>query len=73
MKIKGIFTKEFWSYAGERAIKTVAQTASAALGTNVVLSATGVPQIDIVALLATSLLAGVASVLTSIANFKESI
>ena len=52
--------------AGIRAIKTVAQTAVAMLGTSMLLS-----EVDWIALLSASALSGVLSLLTSIAGLPE--
>lgn len=57
-----IFTKAFIKAAAIRAIKTVCQTAVAAAGTAAVIS-----EVDLVYVASASLLAGVLSVLTSIA------
>ena len=57
-----IFTLEFWSYAGERAIKTFAQAAIAALGAGSV----GIFSIDYAGLISVSAGASLLSVLTSI-------
>jgi|TARA_R110000796_G_scaffold246384_1_gene371133 hypothetical protein len=58
-----IFTKEFWlDTAGERAVKTVAQTAIATLGGGSI----GLFAIDWASLASISLGAGLLSVLTSI-------
>lgn len=54
----------FWTSAGERAIKTVAQTALALLGTSQLVS---VLSIDWVEVAGVSVLAGILSLLTSIA------
>jgi hypothetical protein len=54
----------FWSSAGERAIKTLAQTALALLGTSQLVS---VLSIDWVEVAGVSVLAGILSLLTSIA------
>jgi hypothetical protein len=54
----------FWASAGERAIKTVAQTALALLGTSQLIS---VVSIDWAEIGGVSLVAGVISLLTSIA------
>jgi hypothetical protein len=62
-----MFSLEFWSYAGERAIKTVAQSAIAFLGTGSV----GLFTIDWVSLASVSLGAGLLSVLTSVAFKKD--
>lgn len=52
--------------AGVRSIKTVAQTAVATIGTAVMLS-----QVDIKMVISASVLAGVLSLLTSIAGLPE--
>jgi hypothetical protein len=54
----------FWASAGERAIKTVAQTALALLGTSQLVSVVSVDWAEIGGV---SILAGVLSLLTSIA------
>jgi hypothetical protein len=61
-----MFSWEFWSYAGERAIKTVAQAALAFIGSGSV----GLFTIDWASLASVSLGAGFLSVLTSVA-FKK--
>lgn len=61
-----MFTREFWSYAGERAIKTIAQAALAFLGTGTV----GLFTIDWTSLASVSLGAGLLSILTSIVTKK---
>jgi len=61
-----MFTKKFWSYSGERAIKTVAQAALAFLGTGTV----GLFTIDWYSLASVSLGAGLLSILTSIVTKK---
>lgn len=58
-----IFTKEWLRAAGIRAIKTVAQTAAATIGTSAAMS-----QVDWKMVLSTSLLAGILSLLTSVAT-----
>lgn len=62
-----IFTKAFWSYAGERAIKTVAQTAIAALTVGGV---TGVLDVAWPSLASGVALAGIVSILTSVLAYK---
>lgn len=59
-------TKGWLKKAGVRAIKTVAQTAVATIGTAAVLGG-----VDWVAVASASVLAGVLSVLTSIAGLPE--
>jgi hypothetical protein len=62
-----MFSLEFWSYAGERAIKTVAQSAIAFLGTG----SMGLFTIDWISLASVSLGAGFLSILTSVAFKKD--
>lgn len=57
-------SKAFWASAGERAIKTVAQTALAILGTDQLISALEVNWVEVGGV---ALLAGILSLLTSIA------
>lgn len=61
------FSIEFWSYAGERAVKTVAQAAIAFLGSGSI----GLFAIDWVSLASVSLGAGLLSVLTSVISHKD--
>jgi len=61
-----MFSVQFWQYAGERAIKTVAQAALAFLGTGTV----GLFTIDWYSLSSVSLGAGLLSILTSIVTKK---
>ena len=61
-----MFSWDFWNYAGERAIKTVAQAASAYIGSGTV----GLFEIDWAGMASVSLGAGLLSVLTSIATKK---
>ena len=62
-----MFNLEFWNYAGERAIKTFAQTAIATLGVGTV----GLLTIDWVNLLSVAGGAALLSVLTSIVTTKK--
>lgn len=62
-----MFSLEFWSYAGERAIKTVAQAALAFLGSGSI----GLFAIDWAGLASVSLGAGFLSLLTSVAFKKD--
>lgn len=59
-------TKKWWKAAGVRAIKTVAQTAVATIGTAVVLGG-----VDWLMVASASALAGILSILTSIAGLPE--
>lgn len=61
-----LFTTEFWKDAGVRAIKTVAQTAVAMVGVDATIGS-----IDIWVVISSSLLAGVLSILMSIATPKK--
>lgn len=61
-----IFTKEWVYAAGIRAIKTIAQTAVATIGTTTALGG-----VDWVLVSSTSILAGIVSVLTSVAGLPE--
>jgi hypothetical protein len=62
-----MFSLEFFNYAGERAVKTVAQAALAFLGTGAV----GLFTIDWVSLASVSLGAGFLSILTSVVSKKD--
>lgn len=57
-----VLTREFWSFAGERAIKTFAQAALATLGGGTV----GLLDVDWVGVASVSAGAAVLSILTSI-------
>lgn len=57
---------EWWKAAGVRAIKTVAQTAVATIGTGAVIT-----EVNWLVVGGTSLLAGLLSLLTSIAGLPE--
>lgn len=61
-----IFTKQWIKCAGIRAIKTVAQTAVATIGTSAMLN-----EVNWIAVVSASILAGVLSLLTSIAGLPE--
>ena len=61
-----MFTKQWWKAAGMRAIKTVAQTAIATIGTSALLS-----DVNGLAVASASVLAGVLSLLTSVAGLPE--
>lgn len=58
--------KKWWKCAGIRAIKTVAQTAVATIGTSAVMG-----DVDWIMVGSASLLAGILSLLTSIAGLPE--
>lgn len=58
--------KKWWKCAGIRAIKTVCQTAIATIGTSTVFQ-----EVDWLMVGSTSLLAGILSILTSIAGIPE--
>lgn len=55
--------KEFWIAAGNRAVRTIAQTAIATIGTAALMS-----EVNWTAVVSASILAGVLSVLTSIST-----
>lgn len=58
-----MFNKDFWIAATNRAVRTIAQTAVATIGTSAVMA-----DINWIAVGSASLLAGLLSVLTSIAT-----
>ena len=64
--MKNIFTLEWLKAAGVRALKTVAQTAIATIGTTALMN-----EVDWIVVGSTSLLAGILSMLTSIAGLPE--
>ena len=64
--MKTIFTKEWMKATAVRAIKTVAQTAVATIGVSAVMS-----DVNWLAVGSASLLAGILSVLTSVAGLPE--
>ena len=59
-------TVKWWKAAGVRAVKTVAQTAIATIGASAVLS-----DVNWIAVISASILAGVLSLLTSVAGLPE--
>lgn len=64
--MKNVKVKEWWKCAGVRAVKTVAQTAVATIGTAAVMS-----QVDWKMAVSASVLAGILSLLTSVAGLPE--
>ena len=64
--MKQIFTKQWAKATSVRAIKTVAQTAIATIGVSAVMS-----DVNWIAVGSASLLAGILSVLTSVAGLPE--
>jgi len=64
--MKKAFTKEWWLAAGMRALRTIAQTAIATIGTAVVMS-----DVNWIAVASASLLSGILSMLMSIAGLPE--
>lgn len=64
--MKNVKVKEWWKAAGVRAVKTVAQTAIASVGTAAVMS-----QVDWKLAVSASVLAGILSLLTSVAGLPE--
>lgn len=64
--MKKIFTKEWFAAAGIRALKTVAQTAVASIGVTAMIH-----EVDWVVVGSTAALAGVLSLLTSLAGLPE--
>jgi hypothetical protein len=61
-----MFTKKWFKYASIRAIKTIAQTAIATIGSSALMS-----EVNWIVVLSASLLAGILSLLTSIAGIPE--
>lgn len=61
-----VLNKKWWKAAGIRAIRTIAQAAVAMIGTSAVLS-----EVDWRAVVGAALLAGVLSLLTSVAGLPE--
>lgn len=64
--INEVFTKEWFCAAGIRALRTLCQTAIATIGTSAVLS-----EVNWVAVASASALAGILSMLTSLAGLPE--
>lgn len=64
--MKNIFTKKWWLASAVRALKTICQTAVATIGTAAVLG-----EVNWLMVLSASALAGVLSILTSIAGIPE--
>lgn len=64
--MKKVFTKEWFKAAGIRAIKTIAQTALATLSTSA-----AIDEVNWLVVLSTSTLAGLLSILTSLAGLPE--
>ena len=64
--MKNLKNKEWWAAAGVRALKTVAQTAIATIGTTALLH-----DVNWLIVGSASALAGVLSILTSIAGLPE--
>lgn len=64
--MKKIFTKQWFKAAGVRALKTTAQTAVATIGTSAILSS-----VDWKVVISASVLAGLLSVLNSVAGLPE--
>ena len=62
-----ITNPDWWKAAGIRALKTMAQTAVAIIGTNAI----GVTEVDWIGVASGAALAGVVSVLTSIGGLPE--
>ena len=61
-----ITNPKWWAAAGVRALKTIAQTAVATIGTAAIMS-----QVDWKIVVSASILAGVLSMLTSLAGLPE--
>lgn len=64
--MKEVFTRRWWQAAAIRAIKTIAQTAIATIGT-----AAAMGEVNWIMVASASALAGILSLLTSIAGLPE--
>lgn len=64
--MKNVFTKQWLYAAAIRSAKTIAQTAIATIGTSAVLG-----DVDWIAVASASVLAGILSILTSVAGLPE--
>lgn len=64
--MKNIKSKDWWYYALQRSVRTIAQTAIASIGTAAVISEVNWPFV-----LSASVLAGILSLLTSLAGLPE--
>lgn len=64
--MKWLSNNKWWKAAGIRAIKTVAQTALASIGTSAVIS-----EVNWLTVISASVLAGIISMLTSLAGIPE--
>ena len=65
-EVKTEMTKKWWKAAGIRAVKTIAQTTIATIGASVLLS-----EVNWLAVASASALAGILSLLTSVAGLPE--
>lgn len=65
--MNNLMNKEWWIAAGTRALKTVCQTAVALIGTGAI----GILDVNWVNVASASVLAGIVSLLTSIAGLPE--
>ena len=59
----------YWTFAGERAVKTVAQVALATIG----VTAAGIIEVDWLQVLSVSALAGIMSLLTSVLTYDKAV
>lgn len=64
--MKNLINKQWWKAAGVRAIKTVAQAAVGAIGASTIMG-----EVNWLTVGSTALLAGILSILTSIAGIPE--